>query len=373
MNFIVSSSVLQKQLQLLSSIISSSNIMPILSNYLFELENNVLTITASDLETIMTTKVAVRSESDGKLAIPAKMLLETMKSFPEMPVNFQIDTNNFSIEIVAGDGRYQLSGFDADDFPKLPALTEDSQLNINSITLAQSISKTVFATGNDELRPAMNGVFVNLALNEITFVATDAHKLVRYKRFDVNSDVESSFILPKKPLNILKNILGSIDTEVKIQYTNTNAYFTFDETFLVCRLVDAKYPNYEGVIPTENPFKLIVGKDILINTLQRISIYANKSSMQVRFKITGSELQISAQDNDFNNSGIDRLTCNYVGEDIEIAFNSRFLLETLRNLDTENVMFELSSPSRACLVLPDLSNNTEENLLMLVMPVMISN
>jgi len=372
MNFIVSSTTLLKPIQQLSSVLNSTNVLPILDNFLFNLDGNVLTITASDLETTMTTKVPVRSESKGIIAVPAKMLLDTLKTLPEMPISFQVNINDYSIEMSAGEGKYSLTGFDGDDFPRLPKIDNANKLTINSYILALGITKTIFAAGNDDLRPTMNGVFFQLTTDDLTLVATDAHKLVRYKRLDVKSNADASYIVPKKPLNILKNVLGNVDTDVEIEYNTTNATFTFNETNLVCRLVDGKYPNYEAVIPKDNPNKLTVDRALLLNTVKRVMLFSNKSTYQTRLKITGSELQVSAEDFDFNNAAVERLTCSFTGEDMEIGFNAKFLVDMLSNLDSETIAIEMSMPNRAGILLPENNENKDEDILMLVMPVMLN-
>ena len=239
-------------------------------------------------------------------------------------------------------------------------------------TLNKAISKTLFAVGNDELRPVMCGVFVQLESNGITFVSTDAHKLVRYKRSDAKSKKASSYIIPRKPLTLLKNVLSG-DGKVKVEYNNTNVSFTFGNTHLVSRLIDGKYPNYDAVIPKENPNKMIVDREAFLNSIRRVSIFANKTTHQVRLKVKGSELNVSAEDLDFSNEAAERLTCNYKGEDMEIGFNSKFLAEMLSNMDSEEVQFEMSSPNRAGVMVPAKNGNKEEDILMLVMPVMLNN
>ena len=374
MKFIVSSTLLLKQLQAIGGVINSNNTLPILDNFLFELDGDGLTISASDLETTMTTKVAVSmSEKNGSIAIPAKILLDTLKTFPELPVSFTIEPKTtFAVEISAGEGKYKLTGHNSDEFPKIPTLENFSSIDISSEVLAKAINKTLFATGNDELRPVMSGVFCQLSPENLVFVATDAHKLVRYKRSDAKSEEVSSFILPKKPLNQLKNLLSHEDGKVKIQYNTTNAFFEFGNFNLICRLIDGKYPNYEAVIPTENPNKLTIERIPFLNAIKRVSIFSNQSTHQVKFKISGKELTLSAEDLDFANEAKERLTCQYDGEDIEIGFNSKFVLEMLNNIDNSEVCLEMSVPNRAGLLIPVNNDNKDEDLLMLVMPVMLN-
>lgn len=372
MKFIVSSNSLLKQLQAISGVLNSNNALPILDNFLFEIDKTSLKISASDLETTMTTIIAVESKDSGSIAVPAKLLLDTLKTFAEQPLTFSIDDKKYGIEIISDYGKYKLTGHNGDEFPKLPNIESASSLSIEGGVLASAINKTIFATGNDELRPVMSGVFCQLATDGITFVATDAHKLVRYKRSDTKAGAASSFILPKKPLNLLKNILAGVNGTVKIDYNNTNAFFSFENTNLVCRLIDGKYPNYEAVIPKENPNKLTVDRVSFLSSIKRVSIFSNKTTHQVRLKIAGSELSISAEDLDFANEASERLTCQYAGEDMEIGFNSKFLAEMLSNLNCENVNLEMSAPNRAGILLPTEKENPAEDILMLVMPVMLN-
>jgi DNA polymerase-3 subunit beta len=373
MKFIVSSSLLLKNLQALSGVLNPSNTLPILDDFLFELKDETLQITASDLETTMTVTVPLTmSEEPGIITIPAKILLDTLKTFTDIPVTFTINVENMGVEISAGEGKYKLSGHKSDEYPQTPLLENATSLSINSSILVSAFNKTIFATGNDELRPVMSGVFCELTPDDIIFVATDAHKLVRYRRTDAKSENSVSFILPKKPLNQLKNILSGDDFPVKIEYDQTNALFEFENVTLICRLIDGKYPNYEAVIPTENPNVLITNRSILLNTIKRIAIFANQSTHQVRFKISGQELILSSEDIDFSNEATERLSCNYEGEDMEIGFNSRFFLEMLSNIDNEDVRIEMSAPNRAGLILPVDNENKDEDILMLVMPVMLN-
>lgn len=373
MKFIVSSTTLLKNLQAISGVLSTNNTLPILDNFLFEINNNKLIVFASDLETTMKVSIPLTmAEDDGVIAVPAKILLDTLKTLPEIPITFNVDKQTYIIEITTDEGKYRLSGYNGDEFPKVPILESAATLIMPVSTLADCINKTIFAAGNDELRPVMSGVFCQLTPENITFVATDAHKLVRYRRSDTVSESEAQFILPKKPLNQLKNVLPYNDDKVTIEYNQTNASFTFNNINLVCRLIDGKYPNYEAVIPVENPNRLIVNRIQLANSIKRVSIFANQSTHQVRFKITGLELVLSAEDLDFSNEAKERLTCNYQGEDIEIGFNSKFIIEMLNNLGTDEALLEMSSPNRAGLLSTVNAENTNEDILMLVMPVMLN-
>ena len=371
MRFIVSTSTLLKQLQSVSGALSNSTVLPILENFLFEIKDGNLTISATDLQTSMTTSLTVEAKENGRIAIPSRILLDTLKSLPEQPIAFNIDDNTFAIEINAGDGKYKLSGENGEDFPKIPVVENASSVNLPASVLAEAINKTIFAVSNDELRPAMTGVYCQLSTSSLTFVATDAHKLVRYRRKDAKAASTASFILPKKALNLLKSALPSEDINVSVEYNSTSAFFKFSNINLVCRLIDERYPDYEAVIPQNNPNKLTIDRQAFLGSLNRVAIYANKTTHQVRLKINGSELNISSEDIDFANEAHERLSCQYDGEDIEIGFNARFLIEMLKNLSCEEVMLEMSTPNRAGLLLPQ-NGDENEDVLMLVMPVMLN-
>ncbi len=374
MKFIISSQRLLRSLQALSGVLSASNTMPILYDFLFQLDGRTLTITATDLETTMIVKLeADMAEGNGDVAIPAKMLLEILKTFPDIPMTFQISLQTFAIELLAGEGKYKLAGHQSDEFPQPPMLENTVALEFPAELLVNAFEKTVFAAGNDELRPAMSGVLCELTPNYCTFVATDAHKLVRYRRHDAISATTASIILPKKPINQLKSILSSHnDATVSFEFTDKNAVFAFDNFRLICRLIDGKYPNYEAVIPAQNPNKLTIDRLGLLSAMRRVAIFANKSTLQVRFKITGQELVLSAEDLDFSNEAKERLSCNYEGEDMEIGFNSRFFQEMLSNLEQDTIRLEMSAPNRPGILLPVDNENQSEHILMLVMPVMIN-
>lgn len=372
MRFIVSTSTLLKQLQAVNGASSSSTVLPILENFLFEIKNGSLTISATDLQTSMTTSLPVEAKEDGKVAVPSKILLETLKTLPDQPVAFSVDAQTFAIEISAGDGKYKLSGENGEDFPKIPAVENASSVSMPASVLAEAINKTIFAVSNDDLRPAMTGVFCQLSPQNITFVATDAHKLVRYRRSDTKSETAASFILPKKALTLLKASLGTDDSQVSLEYNSTSAFFRFGNINLICRLIDERYPDYEAVIPQNNPNKLTLDRGLFLNSLRRVVIFANKTTHQVRLKINGSELNISSEDVDFSNEAHERLGCQYEGEDMEIGFNAKFLIEMLSNLEGDEVVLEMSTPNRAGLLIPQ-TNDDKEDVLMLVMPVMLNN
>jgi DNA polymerase-3 subunit beta len=371
MKFIVSSSQLLKQLQVLGGVINSNNTLPILDNFLFELSENELKVSASDLETTMSAVVAVESNSNGSIAVSARLLLDTLKTFPDQPLTFKTEGES-TIEISSDQGKYDMTFYNGEEFPKAVSLSAPSNTVIPAGILSTAISKTIFAAGNDDLRPVMSGVFFQFSSESLTFVATDAHKLVKYSRTDVTANESAEFIMPKKPLNLLKGILNGADSDVAIDYNNSNAKFTFDNFVLVCRLIDGKYPNYEAVIPKENPNTLTVDRASFLNSVKRVSIFSSKTTHQIKLKMAGTELNISAEDLDYANKADERLSCDYQGDDMEIGFNSRFLSEMLNNLNANDVLIEMSLPNRAGILTPIDGTDEGEQVTMLVMPVMLN-
>jgi DNA polymerase III subunit beta len=373
MKFIVSSVQLLKALQQISGVIQSNNTLPILDNFLFELEEGKLRITASDLETTMNVSITPdMAEEFGSIAVPAKILIETLKTFSNIPISFTSTEDTYGITISTEEGNFKIAGQNADEYPKIPEMEDPTTVTLDSGFLASAIHYTLLATGNDELRPVMSGVFCELNETGVTFVATDAHKLVRFRHTGIQTGVDASFILPKKPLNQLKNSLPDSDEPVKIEYNEKNAFFAFHNINMYCRLIEGKFPSYESVIPKDNPNRMIIDRVQLVNSLRRVGIFANQSTQQVRFKISGRELHLSAEDVDFANEARERLNCSYEGEDLEIGFSARFMHEMLNNIEDEQVLIEMSSPNRAGIISPANPTDPNENLLMLIMPVMLN-
>lgn len=375
MKFVVSSTEILNHLTAISRVISSKSTLPILDNFLFNLEENKLTITASDLETTLITWVELENtEGIGEIAVPAKLLIDTLKEFPEQPLTFQINSETFAIDIFSVNGKFSIVGQNGEEYPELPVIQASQATSVNMAhdLLLSGINKTLFATADDELRPVMNGILLEIAPEEVTFVASDAHKLVRYKRTDVKAEAESSFILPKKPAALLKNLLPREDFDVKLEFDEKNAFFSLTNFNVICRLVEGKYPSYNSVIPTNNPNKLQIDRLELYNTLRRVSVFSNQASNLVRLKISGNQLVVSAQDIDFSISAVERLNCSYEGDEMEIGFKSSFLIEILANLASTDIRIELSDPTRAGLLLPVEKEFDEEDVLMLLMPMMIN-
>ena len=371
MKFIVSSSALLKQLQQISGVINANTVLPILEDFLFEIEKNKLTVVATDLETVMKIHMDIEAKDSGKVCIPAKILLDSLKNIPEQPLTFNID-KNFAVEITSDNGKYKVMGENPDNFPKEPAADDANSFTMTSSALVTAINKAIFAVSNDDLRPAMTGVYFELDKKGISFVATDAHRLVKYTRTDVSCPQKDSFIVPKKPLQLLKTALPDNEDELNVSYNSNHLFVKHGGTELVCRLIDARFPDYKVVIPADNPYKMTVSPNAFQNALRRVSVFSNKSTNQVALSISGSELQLASQDVDFSFEGNERMACQYDGEDLQIAFNAKFLIEMLNGADTEDVNMELSTPTKAGIIKPT-ENGEGEDLLMLVMPLMLNN
>jgi len=370
MKFIVSSSALLKQLQHISGVISANTVLPILEDFLFEVEKNKLSVVATDLETVMRIQMDIEAKDSGKVCIPAKILLDSLKNIPDQPLTFNID-KNFGIELTSDNGKYKVMGENPDNFPKEPSADETTSFQTTASALITAINKTLFAVSNDDLRPAMTGVFFELDKKGMQTVATDAHRLVKYRRKDVSCPKADSFIVPKKPLTLLKTALPVNDDEITISYNTNHLFVKHGTTQMSCRLIDARFPDYKVVIPTDNPYKLVVNKNDFQGALRRVSIFSNKSTNQVALSIAGSELELKAQDIDFSFEGDERMKCQYDGEDLTIAFNARFLIEMLGAADSNEIKIELSTPTKAGIIKPTEQDENEE-LMMLVMPLMLN-
>jgi len=370
MKFIVSSTALLKQLQQISGVINANTVLPILEDFLFEVDKNRLTVVATDLETVMKVQLDVEAREAGRVCIPAKILIDSLKNISDQPLTFSID-KNFGVELTSDNGKYKVMGENPDNFPKEPVADDTSSFTMTSSALVTAINKSLFAVSTDDLRPAMTGVFFEMTKDNIQFVATDAHRLVRYKRTDVKCPKIDSLIVPKKPLSLLKSALPDNEDELTVSYNSNHLFILHGSTQMSCRLIDARFPDYKVVIPVDNPYKLTVNKADFQGALRRVSIFSNKSTNQVVLNISGSELQLAAQDIDFSFEGNERMKCQYNGEDLQIAFNAKFLIEMLNAADTEEVVVELSTPTKAGILKPAESDENEE-LLMLVMPLMLN-
>lgn len=373
MSFVVSSGELQKQLSVIAGVVPTKSVLPIIQNIHFKLAKGILTLTATDLDNSMQTSLPV--EQLGKealdVALPAKMLTDILKALPEQPVTFKLQPESFAVVMTTDNGEYELTGANGKDFPTLPAATQTEQIQMPLAVLTKAISKTIFASSSDELKPTLNGLFFDFKTNGATFVATDAHRLVRYRRTDVTVKKDISFILPQKALKLVVTAAGTATDNVYIEYNKSNAFFKFGTTQLVCRLIDGRFPDYENVIPKKSTSKAVLNKKELIGSMKRLDIFSNKTTHLGRFKLKGNLLEVTSEDTDFANKAKETLNCVYDGSELEIGFNVSLMTDIIANVDTEDLNMELESPSRAAVVLP-ASQESGENILMLLMPVMLS-
>ena len=374
MKFVVSSTELLARLLSVSRVISSKNTIPVLDNFLFVLRDGKLNITASDLETSLKASLPIENvEEEGEITIPARLLVDSLKEFADIPLEFSSNENQTSIEITWANGNSTLPCTGADDYPSIATISSDrTSITVNSHILLEGLNRTLYATAEEELRPVMNGIYFDIDTESATMVASDAHKLVCFTRHDIKSEQKSSFILPKKPSSILKNLLSKVEEDVKILFDQKNAYFEFESFILVCRLVEGNYPAYKSVIPKNNTNRLIINRQDFLNSTRRVSVCSNQASSLVKLKLSYNQLVISAQDLDFSISAHERLTCQYDGDPMEIGFKSTFLIEILSNLSYNDISLELSDPSRAALILPSGGNDPAEEILALIMPMMVS-
>jgi len=372
MQFIVSSSQLLKNLSQISGVVASNPVIPILENFLIDITDGTLTATASDLQTTAKISMEVDSKDPGTVAVPAKIFLETLRNLPEQPITVAIDEDTYSIEITSENGRYKLSGANSVDFPRIPSVSNSFSISMEANALNRALSNTLFATSNDEMRPSMSGVYLQLKADKTVFASTDGHRLVRYQRTDLLSPNETAILLPRKALGIVKGLLPNDKTTLKLNFNSSNAFFEFGNIELICRLIDERFPEYENAIPLNNLNVMTVERLELLNSLKRISIYSNKATNQVRFSITSTELTISAEDVDYSNEASEKLSCEYNGEEMEIGFSSKLMMEMLNNVSSNIIDLEMSAPNKAALIIPKTLEEGED-ILMLIMPVMLNN
>ena len=373
MKFNVSSTKLFAQPQALSKVIAPKNSLQILEDVLFELNGNKLTMTASDGETTIRTSIEVENaEGQGKVASGAKLLLETLKEFPEQPLTFQIDDQNFSINITSENGTYSFVGANGNEYPEMPLEgVESGRIDLPAELLLDAINKTIFCTADDELRPVMNGIYFDMLEDKIVLVATDAHRLVRYTNTSVTAPTAMNFILPKKPASLLKTVLAKEDGQVSIVFGEKNARFEFGQTLVVCRQIEGRFPNYNAVIPQNNQNKVVVDRQTIINACKRVAVFANTGTSLLKLALTENQIKISAQDIDFSTSAEETIACSYTGAPMAIGFKAPFLIEILGSIASDDVVLELADPARAGLILP-AENEPNEDLLMLLMPMLLN-
>lgn len=373
MRFDVSSTALLSHLQSIGKVIASKNTLPILDNFLFQLEENTLTVTASDAETRLVTSLEVmNAEGSGLFCVSAKMLLDPLKELPEQPLTFDVNDANLEVFIHFQNGKYNFIGQKGDTYPQQKPLSEQAvEVVMDAQLLLNGISRSLFATADDELRPVMNGVYFDFHTDDLTFVASDGHKLVRLRNLSVKSEERASFILPKKPATLLKNLLAKEEGLIRLQFDDNNAYVRCTNCEMVCRLIEGRYPNYNSVIPKENPFQVTIDRMFLLNALKRVSVFSNQSSSLIKLHLEDNLLTVSAQDIDFSTSAEERIPCEYNGDELSIGFKATYLIDILGNISSTDVILQLADPSRAGLILP-LENQENEDLLMLLMPMMLN-
>ena len=373
MRFTVSSTALSSKLNALSRVINSKNSLPILADFLFDIHDNVLYLTASDSENVMKTQLDLtESDGDARFCIGNHDLLEAVKGFSEQPITFDVDQTTNIAKISYQNGLFSLPIENADEFPQPQGLNfAANEIVINNALLAENINRSIFATAQDELRPVMNGIYFDLTPEYLAVVASDGHKLVRNKIMTIHSDQPAAFILPKKPASLLKNLLGKDGDDVTIRFDERNAQITYSDGEIICRLIEGRYPNYNSVIPQSNPNTLTVDRLGLLAALRRVQPFANDSSNLIRFHVEGGTLQLDAEDYDFSKTATERMSCSYNGQPMSIGFKGSSFIEILSNFDCQDVILQLADPSRAGLVLPS-EQPENQDVLMLMMPMLIN-
>lgn len=373
MKFSISSTALFSHLQAISKVINSKNTLPILDCFLLQLDGTTLSITASDVDTRMETSITVNeAEGSGKFAVNAKNLLDPLKELPEQPLVFDVNDENLEIFIYYHNGKYNFIGQNGDDYPQPKELNETAVgLSIEPQVLFDGINRTLFASADDELRPVMNGVFFHISPDDLTFVASDGHKLVRYKTLAVKGVERAAFILPKKPANLLRALLPKESEIVEIKFDENNAHIKMSGYIMTCRFIEGRYPNYNSVIPQSNPNKVTLDRQSFLNAIKRVSVFSNQASNLIKLQLSDNTIVVSAQDIDFSTAAEETISCEYAGTTMNIGFKSSFLIEILNNIPSSEISLEMSDPSRAGLVLP-LENAENEDLLMLLMPMMLN-
>lgn len=373
MRFTISSTALANRLSVLSKVFNSKNSMPILDCYLFEITSNLLKITASDSENVMTTTLDLdASDSDGVFAVNNRTILDAVKELPEQPLTLDIDMASFAMKVIYQNGLYNFTAQKGSDFPHPQPLHEGYvSITIGAKTLSNDISHSIFATANEELRPVMNGIYFDLTTESLAIVASDGHKLVRTRNRNIKSDSQISFIMPKKPATLLKNVLSKSDDDVVIRFDDRNANIFFADGTLSCRLIEGRYPNYNSVIPQDNPNQLTIDRLVLLGVIRRVLPFASDSSQQIRLHVEKGKVIISSEDIDFYTSAKEEIVCDYNGITMDIGFKGTSLMEILNNLECKEVVLEFADPSRPCLILP-AEQPENEDILMLIMPMLLN-
>ena len=373
MRFTVSSTALSSKLNALSRVINSKNSLPILADFVFDIQDNVLHLTASDSENVMKTQVELtESDGNGRFAVGNHDLLEAVKGFSEQPITFDVDQQANIAKISYQNGMFSLPVESADEYPVTQTVSDSAtEIVIESAVLAENITRSLFATAQDELRPVMNGIYFDLTPECLAIVASDGHKLVRNKILNIHSDQPASFILPKKPASLLKTLLSKDGEDVIIRFDERNALIDYTDGEITCRLIEGRYPNYNSVIPQSNPNQLTVDRQGLLAALRRVQPFSSDSSNLIRFHVEGGTLQLDAEDYDFSKTATERMACQYEGQPMSIGFKGSSFIEILGNFDCPEVLIQLADPSRAGLVLPT-EQSENQDVLMLMMPMLIN-
>lgn len=373
MRFTLSSTLLNSRLQTLAKVINSKNALPILDSFLFEVQNNQLLITASDSETVMKSTLLLDfCDGEGSFAVPNRTILDAVKELAEQPLTFDVDTERCTIQITYQNGLYKFTTLSADEYPRTQSIPDGATvITLDANILNDNISRSIFATAQDELRPVMNGIYFDLTPDCLAIVASDGHKLVRNKNYTVKSELPSSFIMPKKPATLLKNVLAKDSGDVVIKFDDRSAEISFSDGLLACRLIEGRYPNYNSVIPKDNPNQLTVDRKALIGTLRRVLPFASESSQLIRFHLETGKLVLSSEDIDFSTSAKEEIVCDYTGQNMNIGFKGSSLTDILNNLDGEEVVIQLADPSRAGIIVP-AEQPENEDVLMLIMPMLLN-
>lgn len=373
MKFVVSSTALLSHLGAISKVINSKNTLPILDCFLLDLDGSTLTLTAADTETRLVTSIEVNeAEGKGKFAVNAKNLLDPLKELPDQPLTFEINDDNLETFIFFHNGKYNFIGQNGDDYPQPKELKDSAvSLSIDPQILFSGINRSLFASADDELRPVMNGIYFDITTDDLTFVASDGHKLVRCKTLSAKGTERASFILPKKPANLLKTILPKESETVEVKFDENNAYIKMSSYTMTCRFIEGRYPNYNSVIPQNNTNKVVLDRLAFLNALKRVSVFSNQASNLVKLQLSDKNIVVSAQDIDYSTAAEETIPCDYTGTAMNVGFKSNFLIEILNNIPSSEISLELSDPSRAGLILPT-ENEENEDLLMLLMPMMLN-
>lgn len=373
MRFTLSCTALNSRLQTLSKVINSKNSLSILESFLFQVHDGRMLITASDNENLMRTSLALdECNEEGDFAIPSHTIIDAVKELPDQPLTFDIDFSTYEVSVAYQNGQYQFTAQNAEEYPQVSAIEGEAHcLNINAKVLCDNIARTLFAIDNNEIRPVMNGIYFDLTPESLAFVASDGHKLVRCRCYDIKSETPASFILPKKPATLLRNVLDKSEDDVHVKFNGNSAEFHFKKGMLSCRLIEGVFPNYNAAIPTGNPNELVIDRKALLSAIRRVLPFASMSSQLIRFHLDNGNLELSSEDLDFATRAKENIVCQYNGQPFQIGFRGDFFTEILNTITSDDVKILLGDPSRAGIVLPTVQPENQD-ILMLVMPLLLN-